>query len=105
SGRKAYHVGKPNPFMMRAARKRLGLRTDEIIMIGDTMETDIQGAVELGYHSILVLTGSSTEETLQRYPFSPSRVVDSIAELEPEPAALSLYRPYKNVELDNRSVT
>ena len=104
SGRKAYHVGKPNPFMMRAARKRLGLRTDEIIMIGDTMETDIQGAVELGYHSILVLTGSSTEETLQRYPFSPSRVVDSIADLEPDPATLSLYRPYKNVELDNRSV-
>ncbi|MBI1896952.1 MAG: HAD hydrolase-like protein [Acidobacteria bacterium] len=83
TGRKAYHVGKPNPFMMRAARKRMGLRTDEVIMIGDTMDTDIRGATDLGFESILVLTGSSTPETLQDYPFAPSRVVDSIAELVP----------------------
>ena len=85
SGRKAYHVGKPNPFMMRAARKRIGLMTDEVIMIGDTMETDIQGATELGFKSVLVLTGSSTKESLKKYPFSPTRVVGSIAELVPEP--------------------
>lgn len=84
AGRKAYHVGKPNPFMMRAARKRIGLRTDEVIMIGDTMETDIRGAAELGYRSILVLTGSSTRETLKQCAFAPTRVVDSIAELLPE---------------------
>ncbi len=83
SGRKAYHVGKPNPFMMRAARKRIGLRTDEVIMIGDTMETDIRGATDLGFESILVLTGSSTRETLKEFPFSPTRVLESIAELVP----------------------
>jgi NagD protein len=87
SGRKAYHVGKPNPFMMRVARKRIGLRTDEVIMIGDTMETDIQGAAELGFESILVLTGSSTRQTLRKYPFSPTRVVESIAELAPDASA------------------
>jgi len=81
SGRKAYHVGKPNPFMLRAARKRLGLRTEEVTVIGDTMETDIRGAVDLGFQSVLVLTGSTTRESLTRYPFSPSRVVESIAEL------------------------
>ncbi len=84
TGRKAYHIGKPNPYMMRAARKRIGLRTDEVVMIGDTMETDIQGATELGYETILVLTGSSTRETLRQYPFAPTRVVGSIAELVPE---------------------
>ena len=83
TGRKAYHVGKPNPFMMRAARKRIGLSTDEVIMIGDTMETDIRGATDLGYRSILVLTGSTTVETLREYPFAPTQVVDSIAELVP----------------------
>jgi NagD protein len=87
TGRKAYHVGKPNPFMMRAARKRLGLRTDEVIMIGDTMDTDIRGAAELGFQSILVLTGSSTRETLDQYPFSPKRVVESIADLAAEQLA------------------
>ncbi len=89
TGRKAYHVGKPNPFMMRTARKILGLRTDEVIMIGDTMETDIQGATELGFRSILVLTGSSTRETWKQYPFAPTQVLDSIAELVPESATLA----------------
>jgi NagD protein len=84
SGRKAYHVGKPNPIMMRAARKRMGLRTDEVFMIGDTMETDIKGAAELGFQSILVLTGSTTKNTVKDYPFAPSRIVESIAELVPE---------------------
>jgi NagD protein len=83
TGKKAYHVGKPNPFMMRAARKRLNLRTDEVIMIGDTMETDIRGATDLGFQSILVLTGSTSQHHLRNYRFKPTRVVDSIAELVP----------------------
>jgi NagD protein len=97
TGCRAYHVGKPNPFMMRAARKRIGLRTDEVIMIGDTMETDIRGAAELGFQSILVLTGSSTRETLKQYPFVPTMVVDSIAEIGRD---LGVYLVDKNIELD-----
>jgi NagD protein len=89
TGRTAYHVGKPNPFMMRAARKRIDLSTDEVIMIGDTMETDIRGATDLGFRSILVLTGSTSMEELKRYPFRPTRVVDSIAKLVPEHLALA----------------
>jgi NagD protein len=87
TGRKAYHVGKPNPFMMRAARKRIGLSTDEVVMIGDTMETDIRGATDLGFRSILVLTGSTTPEEIAAYPFRPTHVVRSIAELLPAPLA------------------
>jgi NagD protein len=83
TGRAAYHVGKPNPFMMRAARKRIDLATDEVTMIGDTMETDIRGATDLGFESILVLTGSSQPETLEQFPYAPTRVVTSIAELVP----------------------
>lgn len=81
TGRKAYHVGKPNPFMMRAVRKRINLRTDEVIMIGDTMDTDIRGATDLGFRSILVLTGSTTTEALKDYPFAPTHVVRSIADV------------------------
>jgi NagD protein len=83
TGRKAYHVGKPNPFMMRAARKRIGLSTDEVVMIGDTMETDIRGATDLGFRSILVLTGSTSLESMKEYPFRPTQIVDSIAEVVP----------------------
>lgn len=84
TGRKAYHVGKPNPFMMREARKKIGLSTDEVIMIGDTMDTDIRGATDLSFQSILVLTGSTTLESLAEYPFRPTHVVNSIAELVPK---------------------
>ncbi len=83
TGRHAYSVGKPSPFMMRAARKRLGLRTAETVMVGDTMDTDIRGAVELGFRSVLVLTGTTAREDLSRYPFRPSLVVESVAELDP----------------------
>ena len=83
TGRTAYHVGKPNPFMMRLARKTIGLRTDEVTMIGDTMDTDIRGATDLGFHSVLVLTGSTKREELALYPFAPTRVVDSIGDLAP----------------------
>jgi len=81
TGRRAYHVGKPNPFMMRAARKRINLRTDEVIMIGDTMDTDIRGATDLGFRSILVLTGSTTTDALKEYPFAPTYIVRSIADV------------------------
>src|ERR687887_312801 len=59
AGVKAFSVGKPSPVMMRAARKELGLSTDETTMIGDTMETDILGGVAMGYRTALVLTGST----------------------------------------------
>jgi NagD protein len=81
TGKKAYYLGKPNPFMFLMARHRLGLHTAETIMIGDTMETDIRGAVELGLQAYLVLTGSTTRELLKNYPYSPTQVVDSIQDL------------------------
>jgi NagD protein len=81
TGCKAFSVGKPSPFMMRAARKELGLTTDETTMIGDTMETDILGGVQLGFHTVLVLTGGTRREDVDRYTYQPERVVESVAEL------------------------
>jgi NagD protein len=81
TGVKAFSVGKPSPVMMRAARKELGLTTDQTTMIGDTMETDILGGVQLGFHTILVLSGGTKQEDLQRYAYGPEVVVDSVADL------------------------
>ena len=81
TGVKAFSVGKPSPFMMRAARKELGLTTDQTTMIGDTMETDILGAVQLGFHSVLVLSGGTQRESLRHYAYQPELVVDCIAQL------------------------
>jgi NagD protein len=67
--------------MMRAARKELGLTTDQTTMIGDTMETDILGGVQLGFHTVLVLSGGTRAEDLPRYAYRPETVVPSLAEL------------------------
>ena len=85
TGVRATSIGKPSPIMMRAARKQLGLATSETIMIGDTMDTDILGAVQMGYRAVLVLTGSTRQRDLTDYAYYPDRVISSIAELaEPE---------------------
>ena len=81
TGIKAFSVGKPSPVMMRTARKELGMATSETIMIGDTMETDILGGVQMGYRTILVLTGSTKTDDLGRYAYQPDIIVDSIADL------------------------
>jgi NagD protein len=81
SGVKAFSVGKPSPIMLRAARKELGLSTDETVVIGDTMETDILGGTQLEYKTILVLSGSTSERDLRNYAYQPDLIVPSLAEL------------------------
>ena len=81
TGVKAFSVGKPSPLMMRDARKELGLETAETTMIGDTMETDILGGVQLGFRTVLVLTGGTREADLGRYAYRPDLIVDSIEDL------------------------
>jgi NagD protein len=84
TGKKAFHIGKPNPIIFREARRELGLRMDQICMIGDTMETDILGAVQMGMQSILVLSGGTREEDLGQLAFTPGWVIPSVATLLPK---------------------
>jgi NagD protein len=82
AGVRAFSVGKPSPVMLRGARKELGLTTDQTVVIGDTMETDILGGVQLGFKTILVLTGGTRREDLDRYAYRPDLVVESIGDLD-----------------------
>ena len=84
TGVSAFSVGKPSPIMMRAARKELGLSADETTMIGDTLETDILGGVQMGYRTVLVLSGGTVRDDLKRVGYQPDIVVDSIADLYTE---------------------
>jgi NagD protein len=81
TGIKAFSVGKPSPVIMREARKELKLRTGEVTMIGDTMDTDILGGVQMGYRTILVLSGGTAVEQLAAFAYQPDIVVDSLADL------------------------
>jgi len=81
TGKRAYYLGKPNPYMFFCARKMLHRHTSEVMMVGDTMETDIRGAVEIGMQACLVLTGSTKLEDLADYVYQPTCVMSGVDEL------------------------
>lgn len=101
TGVQAMSIGKPSPIMMRSARKELGLATSQTIMIGDTMETDILGARQMGYRAILVLSGSTSEEELGRYAYGPDLVLSSVAELASPNVDLATVVPGGDVSDDS----
>ena len=79
-----YFVGKPNPLMMRSALNAIDAHSETTAMVGDRMDTDVVSGLEAGMHTVLVLTGSTTREQAERFPYRPSRIVDSIADLVEE---------------------
>lgn len=79
-----YYVGKPNPLMMRSALRYLDEHSENAIMIGDRMDTDIKAGLESGMETILVLTGVTSRDMLSRFPYRPNYIVDSIADINPE---------------------
>ncbi|GAA3839085.1 HAD-IIA family hydrolase [Streptomyces chiangmaiensis] len=81
SGKEPYFAGKPNPLMMRTGLNTLGAHSETSAMIGDRMDTDVLAGMEAGMQTFLVLTGLTTREHIDKYPFRPSHVVDSIADL------------------------
>jgi NagD protein len=76
-----YFVGKPNPLMIRSALNALDAHSESTVMIGDRMDTDIVSGLEAGLETILVLTGISSGSDIDRHPYRPARIVDSVAEL------------------------
>ena len=81
TGVEPYFVGKPNPLMIRSALNALDAHSESTVMIGDRMDTDIVAGLEAGLETILVLTGISSGADIERHPYRPARVVDSVAEL------------------------
>lgn len=81
TGKQAFSLGKPSPLMMREARKQLDLSTAQTIMVGDTMETDILGGVQLGFRTVLVLSGGTRMEDLDNFAYQPDLVVKDLGEL------------------------
>jgi NagD protein len=82
TGVQPYYVGKPNPLMIRSALNAIDAHSETTAMIGDRMDTDIVAGLEAGLETVLVLTGVTTREEAERYPYRATRVVDSIADLD-----------------------
>ncbi|WP_336627977.1 MULTISPECIES: HAD-IIA family hydrolase [unclassified Microbacterium] len=83
TGRDPYVVGKPNPMMFRSALNKIGAHSKRTGMIGDRMDTDVVAGIEAGLHTVLVLTGISDTAEIEKYPFRPDEVVQSVADLLP----------------------
>ena len=81
-----YYVGKPNPLMMRSALNTLDAHSETTAMVGDRMDTDIVSGLEAGLETILVLTGVTARDETERFPYRPSRILGSIADLVAEVA-------------------
>lgn len=77
-----YFVGKPNPLMLRTALRTLDVHSEETAMIGDRMDTDIVMGMESGLETILVLTGVTSRENINRFPYRPIHILDSVADIE-----------------------
>lgn len=83
SGKKPFFVGKPNPLMMRNALNYLGVHSENTVMVGDRMETDIIAGIESGMETILVLSGVTRLEDVGQFPYQPTRIVQSVVDIEP----------------------
>jgi NagD protein len=81
TGKQPYFVGKPNPLMMRAGLNQIGAHSETSAMIGDRMDTDVLAGLEAGMTTFLVRTGLTSDADVDKYPYRPSRVVDSIADI------------------------
>ncbi|MEI6085305.1 MAG: HAD-IIA family hydrolase [Verrucomicrobiota bacterium] len=88
TGQRGYYLGKPNGYMFQRAQRKLTElahgEVEQVVMIGDTMETDIRGATEAGIHSFLVLTGSTSLDAVTDYVYPPTRILQSVADLTEE---------------------
>ena len=83
TGKKAYYIGTPNPLMMRHGLKLLGTSTEDTVIIGDRMDTDIVAGIEADIDTVLVLSGVTSRETLQQFPYQPNYRLNGVGELVP----------------------
>jgi NagD protein len=81
TGKKAYYVGKPNPLMMRIALKRLGVKREDAIVIGDRMDTDVICGLESEIDTLLVLSGISDRKTIDQFPYRPHYILSGVKDL------------------------
>ena len=84
TGKSAYFVGKPNPLMMRTGLRMLDVHSDEAVMIGDRMDTDMIAGIETGLDTVLVLSGVTTREEIENYPYRPRLVLNGVGDIPAE---------------------
>ena len=81
TGKTAYYCGKPNPLMMRTGLRMLGCHSEDSVIIGDRMDTDIIAGTECGASTVLVLSGVSDIDTPKQYAYQPTMILDGVGDI------------------------
>ena len=81
TGKKAYFVGKPNPLMLRHGLRKLGCHSEDIAFIGDRMDTDIIAGIESNIDTVLVLSGVTAKEDIDKFPYRPKYILDGVGDI------------------------
>lgn len=82
TGKAPFFVGKPNPLMVRSAMRYLGVHSENTVMVGDRMDTDIVAGIMSGLETILVLSGVSTMKDVEKFPYRPGKILNSVADID-----------------------
>lgn len=82
TGKRPFYVGKPNPYMMRAALRKIGAHSENTVMIGDNMETDIIAGIQSGMETILVLSGVTDRQDIDKFPYRPTRIFSTVGDID-----------------------
>lgn len=77
---RAFYIGKPQQPIMTAALDKIGLQKEQVVMVGDNLNTDIQAGFNIGMDTLLVLTGYSHREDIKALPQQPTYILDSLDE-------------------------
>lgn len=81
TGKKAYFVGKPNPLMLRHGLRMLGCHSQDIAFIGDRMDTDIIAGIESNVDTVLVLSGVTAMDDIDKFPYRPKYIANGVGDL------------------------
>ena len=93
TGSEAYFCGKPNPLMMRTGLNLLKCHSEDAVVIGDRMDTDIIAGTESGVDTVLVLSGVSSRKTPLKYAYQPTVIMDGVGDI---PAAAEKMKEKEN---------
>lgn len=81
TGQKTYFIGKPNPLMLRHGLQKLGCHSGDIAFVGDRMDTDIIAGIESNVDTVLVLSGVTSLQDIDNFPYRPKYILNNVGEI------------------------
>ncbi|MBQ4527784.1 MAG: HAD-IIA family hydrolase [Clostridia bacterium] len=79
--RRPLFIGKPQPEMALIAMENTGCTKEETLIVGDRIYTDIACGINAGIDSVMVLSGESTAEDIEKYNIHPTYVLNGIEDI------------------------